>query len=112
MQIISTFTFIGFHSWPNADSVRRPDLKTTHRHLFYVRLEQRVYHNDRQIEFQQLANDVRMWLFNEYPILDVGGLDLNNASCEIIAERIGVRFLLDAVEVWEDKENGARWSKS
>lgn len=105
-SIYVTSSFIGFHRWPEA-----PDevafLRSTHRHVFKVRVELAVTHDDRQLEFFIVKRelDALLALRND--------TDLGASSCEHLAKMIMAFLSLDEdkkvlqVEVSEDGENGA-----
>lgn len=104
-----THSFVGFHRWPDAPA-HRAYLAQVHRHVFHVRVEVEVRHNDREVEFHDLLDAVKEWCAGE---------QLGPASCEGIAEWLGekVRQAWNAdppravtVSVSEDGENGAQLS--
>lgn len=81
-------------------------LGSLHRHIFHIRVEVDVFHDDRDIEFIQF----KRWLER---LFDQGALQLNHKSCEMIADDIAIaihqkypnRCII--VSVAEDNENGA-----
>lgn len=95
----------GMHSYGSA-----PDevdyLRSKHRHLFKFKVTIEVYHEDREIEFHMFQN------FLEH-MHDLGVLELDGKSCEMLAEDIikhcqehyPGRFI--EAEVSEDGECGA-----
>lgn len=104
----------GVHCYPAA--LTDPNLATgdeydvsflgyPHRHTFHFRVWIDVFHNDREVEFIQF----KRWLEKLY---GTGTLELNNKSCEMIADdlysQIAARYPDRAVwiEVSEDNENG------
>lgn len=107
MQSISSAwvktTFEGWHAWPDAPA-HRAYLRATHRHLFHVTVGLRVMHDDREVEFHDLQDCVRVCL----PSPQLGA-----QSCEMIAkaiwEGVSARFpgRSGFVEVSEDGEVGA-----
>lgn len=122
-QIWVTFQHEGIHCYPAAAT--EPNLATgdqydvsflgyPHRHIFHFRVWIDVFHNDRDIEFIQF----KRWLQQLYKgnttnnDLETGVLDLNNKSCEMIADdlyaAIACRYPDRTVwiEVSEDGENG------
>jgi len=120
-QIWVTFQREGIHSYPaaatdpqlnTADEYNVAFLASPHRHMFHFRVCIDVFHNDRDIEFIQF----KRWLENLYsgagPYNNGQVLDLNNQSCEMIADnlylQIAARYPNRAVviEVAEDSENG------
>ena len=97
------FTAEGWHHWPGAPE-HRAYLGVSHRHLFHVRVEVPVSHDQRDIEFHDLLDTAReLW----------GDGDHQGRSCETLARELGealVRLLPVAwveVEVSEDGEAGA-----
>lgn len=105
----------GYHCFPEAAT--DPQFKTNdiydvshlaykHMHYFFIKVWLEVTHTNRQVEFIQL----RRWLERLYAD---GALELNNKSCEMIAEDLfevvaarypGVEVRID---VSEDNINGA-----
>lgn len=99
--------FEGFHSYINAPEQVKY-LRDLHRHIFHVEITMTVFHDDREIEFIMLKNDVNTYL-------DV--LKNTNHSCEQYAELI-LNYIENmystkekhryiSVSVSEDNENGA-----
>ena len=123
-----TFRKEGIHYYPGADS--DPNLATgdwddvsflgyPHRHIFHFRVRIEVFHDDRDIEFIQF----KRWLERLFDPdaresyrshRERAVLDLNNKSCEMIADdlyteistRYPGRFV--EIEVSEDGENGCQ----
>ena len=99
-----TTQFEGFHSWPDAP-IHRAYLGEPHRHLFKVRVEVEVVHDDREVEFHDLLDAVKSRL-PKSP-------DLGAQSCEMMAAGIAtdVAAMLPGrtvrCEVSEDGECGA-----
>lgn len=108
-KIWVTFRKEGIHCYPAA--ANEPALADVsflgypHRHIFHFRVAIQVWHNDRDIEFIQF----KRWCESLYASQT---LDLNNKSCEMIAddlyEQIAARYPGRGVwiEVSEDGENG------
>ena len=108
-KIWVTFRKEGIHCYPAA--ANEPALADVsflgypHRHIFHFRVAIQVWHNDRDIEFIQF----KRWCETLYASQT---LDLNNKSCEMIAddlyEQIAARYPGRGVwiEVSEDGENG------
>lgn len=105
-----TFQKEGIHCYPQAAT--DPNLKEVsflanpHRHMFHFRVELEVFHNDRDVEFILLKRELE-GLYNR------GTLQLNNMSCEMIAEEL-IEYLSNqypgrqiCVDVSEDNENGS-----
>jgi hypothetical protein len=95
-QIVVSFQFEGIHYWPEAKNY----LKNPHRHLFKGRAWKDVLHNNRDIEFITLKNNIEFYFRSH-------GADFENKSCEDIAEMILKEFELSQCEILEDGENGA-----
>lgn len=108
-KTISTIRIPGFHNWPQAPN-EVGYLGSKHRHLFTIRCEWPVHHDDRDVEFhlaQQAMRDV-LEKWREGDVYEFEGM-----SCEMIARAVGARLEQSfrepsAVEVWEDDECGAR----
>jgi len=98
----------GFHRWPEAPE-EVSHLRTRHRHMFGFRVEIRVGHDDRDVEFIIAKRAVLSYL-GQHPVK-------GTESCEMIAKRIQGHLVtvrgwnVAMVEVDEDGENGAivRW---
>jgi hypothetical protein len=105
----------GYHCFPEAatDPAFKTDdyydvshLAHKHMHYFFIKVWLQVTHSNRQVEFIQF----RRWLESMY---SNGTLELNNKSCEMLAEDLyaivaarypGVEIRID---VSEDNINGA-----
>lgn len=108
-QIYVTFQRAGLHRYPRAE--HDADLKDVnylgyvHRHLFKFRVGIEVFHNDRELEFHQFLNFLQ-------DLYEVGTLDLDFKSCEMIAddlyEHIADRYpgRTVTIDVSEDGECG------
>lgn len=83
-------------------------LGVPHRHMFHVRVEIEVFHNERDIEFIQF----KRWLERLYTPT-TGTLNFNNQSCETIAEVMGQHIMEQypnrdlSITIAEDGENGS-----
>lgn len=105
-----TYTFPAWHSWPGAPT-ERAYLGALHRHLFHVRAELDVFHDDRELEFHDVLDELR----NTCAALGTfhpSGRDLGSMSCEQIALRIALELQRRwprhmRVDVSEDGETGA-----
>jgi len=114
--IFITFQREGVHAFPRAGSDPRlatgswddvSFLQYPHRHIFHFTVKIQVEHNDREIEFIQFKRRCeRLYSVDNC-------LDLDNKSCEMIAEE-----LIDQISKWypgreievivsEDGENGS-----
>lgn len=100
-NVFCTTRFEGFHRWPDAP----PEvafLAVRHRHVFHVRVEVAVEHNDRDVEFIMLKRAVEQWIETRR-LTDA----VANWSCERWADELLQAFDAERVEVSEDGENGA-----
>lgn len=104
MKIFVTTQFEALHRWKDAPE-ETAFLRQFHRHLFKVRLEVSVTHNDRDLEFLDVKSELD---FN------CAQIDKEDAgSCEMIAQEL-LRKMSKVYpnrkmtcEVSEDGENGA-----
>lgn len=103
-DIFVTFQLAGIHSYLNAPE-QVSYLRYPHRHMFHFKVKLEVFHNNRDIEFIIFKNEL-ISLYNT-------DLDINNKSCESIAEEL-INYIVAkyphrgiTVEVSEDGENGA-----
>ena len=101
----------GFHYWEHA-SGKRDYLASRHRHLFHIEVEVPVSHDDRDVEFHDLQDLVRVW-WGPSP-REWGG-----SSCETIARTLADYLVVSGVEpsrvtISEDGESGATitWENS
>ena len=111
--VIATIAVVGFHRWEGALPAVKY-LAGTHRHLFTIRAEFGVSHDDRDVEFHIAQGWLRDALVRVWGTPS-GVCDFGAMSCEMIAERINLALwngpgqrCASALEVWEDGENGAR----
>ena len=109
-SIIVTWTQEGFHCWPEAPT-NRSYLADQHRHQFHYRAGVEVEHNDREVEFHDMLDELRA-------CTQAVGTQLGRVSCEDLAQ-----IVLTAIEaawpgrnrwceVFEDGEVGARLEMS
>lgn len=101
LSIIITLRWEGFHFWPKAP-VEMAFLRSPHRHEFHIRARLEVSHSDRDVEFIELKNNIRLYLEMRYPAGILGAM-----SCEALAIELIEHFGLLSCEVMEDGENGA-----
>lgn len=100
-----TTQFEGIHFWSSAPA-EVGFLRHPHRHIFHVKLEVTVHHDDRDVEFILLKRRV-----DDY-IAERKDLFSGSKSCEMMARTLLLEFNAESVEVSEDGENGARVCKS
>lgn len=114
-MIVVKTEFEGLHNWETCNIDRVTFLKHPHRHKFYVTVKLEVSHDDRDLEFFIIKNQldaVIEGMFEKYPgFFNV--LDLGSMSCEMMAKRIIAALLCMHpankvfCSVFEDNENGA-----
>ena len=96
----------GIHCFPEAEpSVGY--LIYPHRHTFHIEACVSVSHDNREIEFFTLKNQLRRYLVDEYWDPSIQCLDFGNLSCEMIARKLAEVFDLDYVKVSEDDNDYA-----
>lgn len=101
-----TFQREGIHQYPNAPE-EVSFLKYPHRHIFHFRVEMEVEHLDRDVEFIMLKRELEALYSSDT-------LQLNNMSCEMVAEQLSNYIFTKypgrdiVIEVSEDGENGCR----
>lgn len=111
--IFITTSFEGVHCYPSAPCGVE-FLATPHRHMFGVRLEVEVYHDDREVEFILLKRSVNHWIESMQD--EFGTWQMGAMSCEQVANwlidnvkqelpRGNERYIKATVD--EDGENGA-----
>jgi len=98
-------TFEAHHYWKQAPAEVK-FLRDLHRHIFHVKGSVAVKHSDRDVEFIILKRRA-----NKIVADALAAHDTRSWSCEVWAELIGRELELDFVEVSEDGENGARWTR-
>lgn len=101
--VIVTFQFEGIHCWPGCNVSGVEFLENPHRHIFHVRAEKVVAHNDRDVEIIDLKRRMAHFMGPQ----DTFAVDLGSRSCEDIALELLQAFECESVEVTEDGENGA-----
>ena len=109
VKIVINITIPWIHRWKNCDIDEVSYLKDYHRHLFYIRCEKKVRHNDRDIEIISFKTKIENYLWEEYWVM--WNCEFWDMSCEMIAELLMKEFSLDLCEVLEDWENGALLTK-
>lgn len=108
-KIVVRLQVEGIHNWPDAAKVF-PEvsfLSDPHRHIFFIELKKRVYHDDRDIEFIMFKRDVQDYLHKKYYDNTKRCYFFSSMSCEMIAKELLKEFDCDFVSVFEDNENGA-----
>jgi len=99
--VFATTRFESFHRWPDAPN-EVAFLRDLHRHIFHVRAEVIVNHNDRDVEFILLGRKVA-----QHVQTVLCSRDTSSWSCEHWATELVVALGLCRCEVSEDGENGA-----
>lgn len=105
MRIFITTDFEALHKWANAPE-KTSFLRSPHRHLFKVRLEMEVMHNDREVEFFDAKDNLQKVIATCVDKYDAG-------SCEMVASNILTHMQRKYAGRWmqcevsEDGESGA-----
>lgn len=111
-SLISVRTqFESLHCYPNAPE-RVSYLRNVHRHSFFVEAKIEVFHDDRELEFIIVKEDLSKFIQESLVQRDMD--KLVSMSCEMMAKSI-MTYLSDSygsnrryfVSVYEDNENGA-----
>jgi len=103
------FAFIGNHKWSNA-----PEevifLRDVHRHIFNIEIEFEVTHNDRELEFFIMQNEVAKAIENLYKKTEWIYMWYSVWSCEQVAEALleyfSPEYSINKISINEDWENG------
>ena len=103
VEIKTNYEFL--HCWKNAPE-EVSFLRNLHRHIFYVIVKMEVFHNDRDIEFFMLKNDInkiiddlkKTWL--QTISCEQMGLDIMNKLKQKYNRNI-------CIKISEDNENSA-----
>ena len=101
--IVIQFQVTGFHHWPSAPE-EVAFLRQRHRHVFHYKVFLNVEHNDRDLEFTLLKEELKQ-------VVEVGYKgEFGTRSCEQLAEDLGNWCFKNdlkplTIEVWEDGEN-------
>lgn len=101
-------SFEGVHCYPEAPE-EVSYIRVPHRHIFNVRVDMEVFHDDREIEFIMLKHRVNSFISRfANPIWNMGHMSCEqvaNMVIEFLKAKYRKRFI--AVTVDEDGENGA-----
>lgn len=97
-----THQFISYHAWPDAPE-KVQYLRNVHRHLFKVELELSVSHNDRQLEFF-IVQDELINVCHRYE-QEVHGHSCETMAGNIVEEMIKRGYPAMRCTVSEDGEN-------
>jgi len=104
-----TTDFEGTHSWPECPIEEVKFLQNEHRHIFKVKVQIEITHNDRDIEFFVFKEFIDTIIENAYGL---GLKRLGRKSCEDIADMISGVVSVNypnretIIEVSEDGEVG------
>lgn len=117
ITVTAHVTIEGLHHWPGAPD-RRDYLRHPHRHLFGVAATVAVDHGNREVEFHDLADDVRRILTNlsAPPDPDRLVVDFEARSCETLAQQVAYAltehgYTVTTVAVDEDGESTATYTQ-
>ena len=106
-NIVIKLQYEATHNWPKVAEVlpEVPEihfLQYPHRHIFHITMEKAVTHSDRDVEIILFKQEVLRYLRGAFKG------ELNNWSCEMLAEHLLEEYGCYSVEVLEDNENGAK----
>jgi hypothetical protein len=107
--VVVNLQFEAFHNWQGVKEAlpNNPEIHflfDKHRHIFHIRLEKRVTHDDRDVEIILFKRRVQQYLEQKYGRTG----EFGSKSCEMIAEELLKYFDCETAEVLEDNENGAK----
>jgi len=112
--------FVGLHNWSKCPIEEVRFLQYPHRHIFYVTATLPVAHDDRQLEFFMVKEQLDEIIHAKFFMGNNGMYELGSKSCEMIADiivdelhRLDPKLLWIRVTVSEDNENnaGVMWEK-
>jgi hypothetical protein len=112
IYLVINTQFAAVHHWPLCDIEHSQSyLRHPHRHLFFIRMKWQVSHENRELEFIELKNQVDDFLRNKYDTFKkqrystpfVGSTSCEELAC-ILLEAFPNAFYC---RVMEDNENGA-----
>ena len=115
-NIVVNLRVPGIHRWENCPLTEVAFLRDYHRHVFHIRAEKLVQHNDRDVEIIMFKLEILDFMRRNYSHESNSILIKNSAddalffdyrSCEHIAHELLEKFDLAVCEVLEDGENGA-----
>lgn len=107
MIYVETYNeIVGFHRYPNAPEFC-DYLESRHRHTFVIRCSFAVVHEERQIEINNMQQEIHLLLLRTfgYPC------EFGDMSCESIASFILHKCSADKVTVLEDGYGGATFTR-
>lgn len=107
MRVLARVSIEGIHRWKNCPIPEVSYLREYHRHVFNITGKAYVNHSDRDIEFIQLSHQIRTYLTDKYYSSAYNCCFFDDASCEMIADELAMKFGLYEVEVNEDGEGGS-----
>ena len=110
-KIVVTLRVPGVHKYPNCPIEEVSYLGDYHRHMFHIKVEKPVTHDDRDIEILRFKKDIKDYLREEYYDVESDVCFFGNMSCEMIAKELAEQFELNYCEVLEDGENGAVYTQ-
>lgn len=115
MSVVATNTRIvvnlkveWLHKWEQCPIEEVSFLRDLHRHIFWIRVEKEVSHDDRDIEIIMFKRKIEFFLSMKFFTVENWCHLFWNMSCEMIARLLCNEFNLNSCEVLEDWENGAK----
>lgn len=107
IRVLIRFSIEGVHRWLKCPIEEVDYLRNYHRHVFNIIGKAYVNHTDRDIEFIQLSHEMKQYLMNKYYNEKYKCCFFDDASCEMLADELSMKFGLYECEVNEDGEGGA-----
>ena len=106
-EVYCTLQVEATHNWPGCPFDEVAYLRDPHRHVFHIKANKLVNHDDRDTEFIMLKHEILQYLRHNYYKSHVKMCVLGAMSCEMLARELIDAFDLCRCEVNEDNENGA-----
>ena len=102
-RVITYNAIEGFHHYPNPP-VFCEYLSARHRHIFVIRCQFEVSHNEREIEINKKQHEIQSFLCEKFG----NPCEFGSMSCETIAELLLNNYKnMQFVQVLEDSYGGA-----
>jgi hypothetical protein len=100
------------HCWPDIPKGHPSQfLQHPHRHIFYIELQFKINHNNRDVEFFEMKHQIDNYLQRNFKTDMISGVkDFGAMSCEMLCEDLLQQFNhLNAFQasVFEDNECGS-----
>lgn len=107
IRVVARTQVEGIHRWASCPIEEVSFLRNYHRHMFHIEAYAYVTHSDRDVEFIQLAHEIKAYLTEKYYSDQYRCLFFDDSSCEMIADELVQKFDLYECRVNEDGEGGS-----